>query len=217
MPMRHPFSLPLGMILVGAAMAAGGARTLVQSGANSSHSHDGVTITAQAWTDPANYKPKFPKKNPLSGGIVGVQFTLQNDSPDTARVNLERIRLVVTLEEDTRQNLAPLSPEDVADAVLTSKPRDPTAKRSRIPIPMGRPPAGRSKAWMELEQAARNAGVPSSVVAGHAKIEGLLYFDIGSQFDLLNSARLYVPEVTLLEKGKPLIYFEVELSKPAQK
>jgi hypothetical protein len=217
MPMRRPFSLPLGIILVGTALAAGGPRPPMQAGASSAHSHDGLIITAQAWTNPASYKSKFPKKNPLAGGVVGVLFTVQNDSPDAVRVNLGRIRLVVTLEEDTHQDLPSLSPQDVAEAVLTSKPRDPTAKRSRIPLPVGKPPTSRSKEWMELEQAARDAGVPSSVVAGRSKIEGLLYFDIAGQFDLLGTARLYVPDVSLLEKNKPLIYFEVELSKPAQK
>jgi hypothetical protein len=215
--MRAPFSLLIGMTFAGTAVALGPARPQAQSPANPAQSHDAVTITARAWTDPADYKPQFPKKNPLAAGIVGVQFTLQNDSSNTVRVNLERIRLVVTLDEDSRQNLAPLSSEDVADSVLTTKPRDPTAKRPRIPLPVGKPRASRSKEWAEFEQAARDAGVPSSVVAGHAKLRGLLYFDLANQLDLLNTAHLYVPEVTLLEKGKPLIYFDVELSKPAPK
>ena len=29
-------------------------------------SHEGVTISAQPWTDAVNYKAKFPKKSPLA-------------------------------------------------------------------------------------------------------------------------------------------------------
>jgi len=217
MPMRRLFGFSLAAILTAMCLAIAPGARVRQSGANAAPSHDGVTVTAQPWTDPALYKPKFPKKTPLAGGVVGVQFTLQNDSADALRVNLERVRLVVTLSEDSKQSLAPLSPEDVAEAVFTAQPKDPTTRR-RLPIPtVGKVPAHRSKEWTEFEQACRNSGVPSSVVAGHSSVQGLLFFDLGSQLDLLATARLYVPELIVLEKAKPLVYFEVELAKPAQK
>jgi len=36
-------------------------------------SHEGMTITARPWTDPALYKEKFPKKSPFAAGIIAVQ------------------------------------------------------------------------------------------------------------------------------------------------
>ena len=207
-----------GLILAATAYGLAPGRPAAQAGAEPAaarETHEGVTITVKPWTDSAAYKPKFPKKTPLQAGIVGIQLTIQNDSAETVRVNLERIRLVVTVDEESRQNLAPLSAEDVADLILRGSSSDPTATRKRIPLPMGKPKTGRNKEWRELEEAARNAAVPSSVVAAHGKVQGLLYFDIAKQFDLLRSARLYIPEVTSLEKGRSLLYFEIDLSKAA--
>jgi len=56
-------------------------------------SHEGMTITARPWTDPALYKEKFPKKSPVAAGIIAVQVVFRNDSDDSMKVNLERIRL----------------------------------------------------------------------------------------------------------------------------
>src|SRR5689334_4847866 len=35
-------------------------------------SHEGLTITARPWTDPALYKAKFPKNSPFAAGIVAI-------------------------------------------------------------------------------------------------------------------------------------------------
>jgi len=60
-------------------------------------SHEGVTISAQPWTDAANYKAKFPKKSPLAAGIVAIDTIIRNDSDDSMKVDLEQIRLNVTV------------------------------------------------------------------------------------------------------------------------
>ena len=176
-------------------------------------SHEGLTVSVQPWTDPARYKERFAKKSPFTAGIAAVYVTFQNDSGDTLRVNLERIRLLVTYGEDSRQQLTPLSPGDVADRMLSGNTTDPTARRSRIPLPIGKPKVGRTKEWTELEKAARDAGMPGGMVAPHSKLQGLLYFDMADQFDLLSTAHMYVPEVLSLEKNKTLFYFDVDLAK----
>ena len=56
-------------------------------------SHEGLTISALPWTDPTQYKEKFPKKSPYAGGVLAVQVAFRNDSDESVRVNLERIRL----------------------------------------------------------------------------------------------------------------------------
>ena len=73
-------------------------------------SHEGVTITARPWTDPTLYKEKFPKKSPYAVGIIAVQVAFRNDSDDSMKINLERIRLNVALSEENQQALQPLSP-----------------------------------------------------------------------------------------------------------
>jgi hypothetical protein len=176
-------------------------------------SHEGVTITAQPWTDAANYKAKFPKKSPLASGIVAIDTIIRNDSDDSMKVDLEQIRLNVTVSEDNRQALHSLTADDVADVVSDTGKKDPTAsRRSPIPIPKG-PKVGRDKHWTEMQKAAADAAVASSIVAPHRSVQGLLYFDLQGQLDLLNTAHLYIPDVRALEKNHPLVYFEIDLSR----
>jgi len=176
-------------------------------------SHEGVTISAQPWTDAATYKAKFPKKSPLAYGIIAIDTVIRNDSDDSMKIDLEQIRLNVTVSEDNRQALRTLTPDDVADATIESKTKDPTAThRSPIPIPKG-PKAGRDKHWTEIQKAAADAAVSGDVVAPHHSVQGLLYFDIQGQMDLLSTAHLYIPDVRALEKNHPLVYFEIDLSR----
>jgi hypothetical protein len=176
-------------------------------------SHEGVTISAQPWTDAAAYKAKFPKKSPLAYGIVAIDTTIRNDSDESMKVDLEQIRLNVTVSEDNRQALRSLTPDDVADVASDTRKKDPTeSRRSPIPIPRG-PKVGRDKHWTEMQKAAADAAVNSSIIAPHHSVQGLLYFDLQSQFDLLSSAHLYIPDVRSLEKNHPLVYFEIDLSR----
>ena len=173
-------------------------------------SHEGMTISALPWTNPAVYKEKFHKNSPYAAGIVALQVVFRNDSDDSLKVSLERIRLNVTLSEEDHQALNALTSEQAADVIL--KPSVKNLGRSRFPIPIGGPKVGRDKKWVEVEQELREAGVKASVVAPHSSVQGLLYFDLQSQFDLLSNARLYIPDIIALEKNHGLMYFEIDLS-----
>jgi hypothetical protein len=177
-------------------------------------SHEGMTITARPWTDPALYKEKFPKKSPFAAGIIAIQVVFRNDSDDSMKINLERIRLNLTLSEEDHQALYPLAPEEAADVITRPSTKKLTAKR--LP-PLGGPKIGKDKKWTEVEQSMREAGVQASVVAPHSTVQGLLYFDLRSQFELLNTAHLYVPEIVAIEKNRGLLYFEIDLSKTAER
>jgi len=178
-------------------------------------SHEGFTVSALPWTDAAQYKEKFPKKSPFAGGVLAVQVVFRNDSDDSVRVNLERIRLTVQLDDEHRQEVASLNSEELADAVLKTKVKDPTASRGpKLPIPVGGgSKGGRDKHWTELQTEAQNASVPSSVVAAHSNVQGLLYFDLQNQFDLLQSAHLYVPQLMQMQNGRSLTFFDIDLSR----
>jgi hypothetical protein len=200
------------------------APSLVQKGASqqpsslktaSLESHEGMTITARPWTDPALYKEKFPKKSPFAAGIAAVQVAFRNDSDDSLKVNLERIRLNVSLSEEDHQSLYPLTSEQAADVITHPGSKNVTTKR--LPIPLGGPKMGHDKKWMEVEKSLSDAGVQASVVAPHSTVQGLLYFDLRSQFDLLNAAHLYVPEIVAIEKNRGLMYFEIDLSRSAER
>jgi hypothetical protein len=178
-------------------------------------SHEGMTITARPWTDPELYKEKFPKKSPYAAGIVAVQVVFRNDSDDSMKINLERIRLNVALSEDDRQSLYPLTSEQAADVITHPGSQNVTIKR--LPIPLGGPKIGHDKKWVELEKSLNDAGVQASIVAPHSTVQGLLYFNLRSQFDLLTASRLYVPEIVAIEKNRDLMYFEIDLSRSAER
>jgi hypothetical protein len=177
-------------------------------------SHEAMTISALPWTDPALYKEKFPKKSPFAAGILAVMVAFRNDSDESVKLNLDRIRLSVRIDEDNRQQLEPLTADQVAYETLAPARKDPTKTRKKFPFPTGAPKTGMDKNWFEVQKQAENAAIPSSVVAPHSTVQGLLYFDLQGQFDLLSTAHLYIPDLLVMEKNRSLTYFEIDLSRP---
>jgi hypothetical protein len=173
--------------------------------------HEGLTISAQPWTDASLYKEKFPKKSPFGAGIVGILVAFRNDSNESLKVGLDRIRLAVQLDEDNRQELQALTAGQVADGILKPGGKDPT-KRTKLPVPVSIPHGSNDKKWTELQQQAELAGIPANVIAPHSTVQGLIYFDLQGQTDLLNSAKLYVPDILAMERNRSLTYFEIDLS-----
>jgi hypothetical protein len=175
-------------------------------------SHEGMTILVEPWTVASRYKERFPKKSPFSSGIIALNVTFQNESDESIQLDLKSIRLLLIIGEDNRQELVTLTADDVADSVLLKNgSKDPTQRRNPLPIPVGRPNPSRDKNWTELRDTAQNAGVPSGVVAAHSSVQGLLYFDLRGEIELLQSARLYVPNLVTMSNRRPLSYFDIEL------
>ncbi len=191
---------------------ASSAKTTARLHAAISDSHEGVTIGIEPWTQASRYKEKFPKKSPFTKGIVAIHVSFRNDNDHGLRVNLQSIRLLVQLDEDNRQQLIPLSAEDVADAVLLKdNGKDPTAKRVPLPIPLPSTKASRDSNWTALRDACQNAGVPTSVVAAHSTVEGLIYFDLRGELELLQAAHLYFPNIVSMGDNQPISYFDIAL------
>jgi hypothetical protein len=175
--------------------------------------HEGVTIGVEPWTQANRYKDKFPKKTPFGGGIVALRLSVRNDNDEAVKLNLQRIRLLVLLDPENRQELEPLSPDDVADTVmLKQNGKDPTARRSPIPLPISRPKPTRDKNWVQFQEACQNAGMPSSVIGAHSTMEGLVYFDLRGEWDLLQTARLYVPDLQRMTTKQAILYFDIDFS-----
>ena len=174
-------------------------------------SHEGMTISADPWTDAGKYKEKFPKKSPYAAGILAVQVSFRNDSDDSVKVNLSSIRLTVHLDAENTQELPSLSPEELVQEVLKPGGKDPTATRKKLPIPVNIPSSGKDKNADELQKQAQEAGVPTGVIAPHSTVQGLLYFDLQKQFDLLETAHLYVPDIVLMRGNRALTYFDIDL------
>jgi len=175
-------------------------------------SHEGVTIGIDPWTSASKYKGKFPKKSPYTGGIVALHFAIRNDNDEPIRLNRERIRLLVQLDEQSKQELQPMSADDVADVVLLENhQKDPTMRRLPFPIPTGTGgvKTGRDKSWTELRDACQNLALPSPVIGPHSTMEGLAYFDLRGEFDLLQNARVYVPDLERMTTKQAISYFDI--------
>ena len=170
--------------------------------------------SADPWTTASRYKERFPKKSPFTGGVVALQVSFRNDNDTGVKVDLQRIRLLVEVDEDNRQELEPLSPDDVADTVLLKQStKDPTAKKVPLPIPtISKPKATRDSNWVNFRDACQNAAVPSGVVGAHNTVAGLLYFDIRGEVALLDKARLYVPNLVTMDSHQPISFFDISLS-----
>lgn len=175
-------------------------------------SHEGLAVSAQPWLDSALYKEKFRKKSPFSGGVVAIEVTFRNDSADALDVALSHIRLTLQIDQENRQELHPLLPAEVAEAVFHPSSKDPTA-RSRVPLPIPTRKGGGSKDQDALQREAQDAAVPSNVIAPHSTMKGLLYFDLQGQVDLVNSARLYIPDIKRMGKSESLTFFEIDLNR----
>jgi len=176
--------------------------------------HEGVAIGVEPWTQASRYKEKFPKKNPFAAGIVALKLSIRNDNDEAVKLNLHRIRLLVQLDQDNKQELEALTADDVADAVmLRQNGKDPTARRLPIPLPISRPKPERDKNWEELHGSVHNAGMPSSVIGAHSTMEGLVYFDLRGELDLLQTARLYVPDLQRMTSQQAILYFDIDFSR----
>ena len=75
-------------------------------------SHDGLTVAADPWLSAERYKSAFPKKSPYTAGVLAIKVTFRNDSDDSIRIGLNRIRLNLTFDDSNRQDLPSLSSED---------------------------------------------------------------------------------------------------------
>ena len=176
-------------------------------------SHEGLTIAADPWLSAERYKQAFPKKSPYAAGILAVRLTLRNDSAESIKVGIERIRLNLSFEDSGRQELPALTSAQLADAVLHPRVEGPS--KPRIPLPLPSSSGGRDKKWEEYQKLAEDNGLHASVIAPHSTAEGLLYFDLQNQFELLANAHLYIPDLLALEKNQALMYFDIDLSRSA--
>ncbi len=175
--------------------------------------HNGLLVAAEPYQDAARCKERFGKKNPCDAGILVLEVFFRNDNDKAVRVNLDAVRLVLTAPGANRQRLVLLSPDDVADIILSPEVRDPTASRRPLPIPKKAPKKRHSKEWEEVASSVRAVGFEMTVLPPRATVHGFLYFDLDRRFDLLAYAALYLPDLKFLPDNQALLFFEVDLGK----
>lgn len=173
--------------------------------------HQNVVIAVDTYHTEALAKEKFGKKNPYGAGILAVEVVMRNDNDRAVKVDLETIRLLLTVPGQQRQRLEPMTLQEVLNIIL-HKGGGPEATKRRTPIPRFPGPSKPSKEWQELEDKWRPMLFEMDILPPKSTIRGVMFFDVNHYFDWVQYARFYVPDVTFEQDGKALLFFEVELA-----
>jgi len=175
-------------------------------------SHDGMTLSADPYTNPARAKEKFGKANPIPAGILPVEVFLRNNTAQPIHIELSTIQLDIRLTSGGSQDLDWLGVYEVASAIAHPGGA-PTPKLPRFP--MGVPKGADSKAE-NLANILRPLALDADIVPPMGMIHGFLFFDMNHRMTLVQSSSLYLPDATMVPSNKPLMFFEVPLgSAPA--
>ncbi len=140
-------------------------------------SHDGLTVAADPWLSAERYKSTFPKKSPFTAGVLAIKVNFRNDSDDSIKIGLSRIRLNLTFDDNNRQDLPALSSELLADAVLHPRIK---SNKPRLPLPLPTSQGGRDKHWEEYKKLAEDAA--SSLRTPLSKVFSTSIFKASSIF-----------------------------------
>ncbi len=173
--------------------------------------HQGLLVAVNPYTSAEQYKARFGKRTPYDGGILAIEVFFRNDNDLPIRVNLKTMQLLAGAPGEARQHLDALSPEEVADRVLT-KPKEP---RRSLPIPHLGPPPKHDKNWEEFAANVRAAALATDLIPPHATAHGFVYFDIDRHYDWLTNARFDVPDLAFMNNPKPIFFFDIDLGPSA--
>jgi hypothetical protein len=170
--------------------------------------HEGITVSADPYTDGPRTKEKFGKADPYEAGVLALEVFLRNDTPQPARINVDTIQLEVHLPSSGRQDIAWLSAIEVAD--LIAHPKGPAGPGPRR-LPGGIPLPSHDKKTEKIADDLRPFTLDADIIPPNGTIHGFLFFNLAHQMGLAKGASLYVPDVATLPDNKPLLFFEVFL------
>lgn len=170
-------------------------------------SHEGFTVAADPYSDPARSKEKFAKADPYKAGLLAVDVFLKNDTGFPVHVDLSTIRLDVDSPNGPHSHLAALSPEEAAKQI--AHPDGPP-----LSVPHRLPPilsSGEDGKTRDARKKLDPLALQSDVVPPNGTLRGFLFFDLSGHFELVPYASLYVPDVKSVAADNPMIYFDVPL------
>jgi hypothetical protein len=176
--------------------------------------HQEMLVAADPWVKPEEYKARFGKKTPYDAGIIAIDVYFRNDGPLPIHINLDTIRLTISMPHDTDQELSPLRPEYVAGAVYGTNPKKGGGIGSRLPIPTGS--GNKSKQEQELAISLRGVLLSTDLIPPKIVVNGLMYFDLGGHFNYVAFARLYIPDLAQMGTDKGILFFDVPLGPPQE-
>lgn len=172
--------------------------------------HQDLTIIADPYVTAERYTAPFGKNSPFPAGIAAIEVYFRNDNNVPIRLNLDTIRLVISLPGVERQRLEPLSPEEVANRALLKADANPKMRRP-FPFPNSGGGNGKSKAWNQMDTLLRSVAVSSDVLPPHATTHGFLFFDLNHDFNAIHYTHLYIPDLSFMTDNKALFFFEIDL------
>jgi hypothetical protein len=172
--------------------------------------HQSLTIIADPYVTSERYAAAFGKNSPFASGIAAIDVYFRNDNDAPIRLDLNTIRLVVSLPGAERQQLEPLSPEEVADRALLKADANPKARRP-FPFPNSGGGGGKGKAWNEMDTLLRSLAISSDILPPHATTHGLVFFDVNHDFNAIRYTHLYIPDLSFMTDKKALFFFEIDL------
>jgi len=209
--MKAPLLL-LAVLVLSGGMAYGQAAQPAESAPDlPQDTHEGVTMSVDAYTHVARGKAEFGKANPLAVGILPVDVFFKNDTDLPVKLDLGTIQLEVhSGGGGNHQDIDWLEPVEVATAVAHPKgPSEP--KMRRFPLGMSLPKDDKRDKMLEI---LKPLALNSDIIPPHGAIRGFLFFDVAGEIPAPGEATLYVPDLTVATSNKPLMFFEAALQIP---
>lgn len=173
--------------------------------------HAGLTVSVDPYSDAHRAKEKFGKSaNPVPAGILPVDVYFKNATAHPMRINLQTVQLEVQSGSE-HQYLDWLTLGQVANMIRHphGNPGAPSARRFPVGIPLPR----KDKKVDSIMDDLKPFALDSNIVPPLGTLHGFLFFDLSHDFSAVQKASLYVPDVFLLPKQTPLMFFEVPLTK----
>ncbi len=174
--------------------------------------HQGILVACDAYQNAQRAKKTFGKQNPLKAGILPIAVYIRNSTKWPVAITLHAVRLEIVPPKGPRQQLDPLTPDEVATTILHPK-RPEFGARGRFPLPF--PTSNGSKKRRKLREKLELLSFPDAVIAPGATVHGFFYFNMDGDYDALRFARFYVPDLKFLGSTKPIMFFEAPFSPAA--
>lgn len=169
--------------------------------------HEGMTLSADPYANPARAKEKFGKANPIPAGILPVEVFLRNDTAQPIHIDLSTIQLDIRLTSGGSQDLDWVGVYEVASAIAHPGGA-PAPKLPRFPIGV---PKGADSKVENLANILRPLALDADIVPPMGMIHGFLFFDMNHRMTLVQSSSLYLPDAAIVPSNKALMFFEVPL------
>lgn len=209
----------MAAVMLGLTLAHGQASTPTASTSDQTtlmhDRHDGLDVSADAYTDAERTKKKFGKADPLPAGILPVEVFLRNELDQPIRIDLSTVQLEVRPPEGQHQEVDALSTEQVATAIV--HPEGPPGPSTRRFPPIGIPSTGKDKKVTGMMQNLQPFALDADVVPPNTMIHGFLFFNVSHNVSVASYATLYIPDAMIAPSNKPLMFYEVSVKGGAGK